>query len=134
MQLTRSGEYALRAMVHLASSADGDIIHIWEISKIRDVPEKFLRKIIPQLAHAGFIKTERGRDGGIALNRPAHLITILEIIECIEGPMSLNKCLVSTTECNQISHCGLHNVWKEAQDQLQQVLRSRTLADVVDII
>ena len=71
MQLTLTGEYAIRAMIHLASGKDDSIFQIAEISNVNNIPEKFLRKIIPQLSFAGLIQSQRGIGGGIKLGKPA---------------------------------------------------------------
>lgn len=122
-QLSRSGEYAIRAMVYLAMCKTNDTISIAEISKSEETPETFLRKIVQQLIRAKLLRSVRGVRGGIALARTAEKITMLDIVEAVEGPIFLNKCLVGPNECKRWTWCPVHNVWGEAQEKLLDVLR-----------
>jgi Rrf2 family protein len=130
LQLTMSGEYAVRAMVHLSSLPHGTVISVADISRDWDVPVTFLRKLVTKLARAGMVTSFRGNGGGIALARPAQEITLLDIIEAIEGAMALNICLLSPEACHRSPWCAVHVVWCEAQTKLREVLSSRSLADL----
>ncbi len=126
-QLSRSGEYAIRAMVYLAVRNTNDTISIAEISKAEETPETFLRKIVQQLIRAKLLRSVRGVRGGIALARTPLQITMLDIIEAVEGPIFLNKCLIGPNECERWTWCPVHNVWGDAQEKLLGVLRAKTL-------
>jgi Rrf2 family protein len=128
MQLTLTGEYAIRAMIHLAQKNNGNVFNIAEISSTNQIPEKFLRKIIPQLSSAGLIQTQRGIGGGIKLARPADEITPLEIIIAVEGEMALNKCLIDKSFCSNERWCTVHTLWCDAQKQLKEILSSKSIA------
>jgi Rrf2 family protein len=130
MQLTMSGEYAIRAMIHLASLRFGTTVQISDISTQWDIPENFLRKISAQLAGAGLIATQRGLGGGITISRPPEVITPLEVIEAIEGEIALNKCLMCDGFCPRDQWCAVHRLWAEAQEKLKEVLSSKSLAQL----
>ncbi len=130
LQLTMTGEYAVRAMLHLATLAPGTTVQITDIAKEWDVPEVFLRKIITQLSRSGLVASFRGKGGGVALGREAEAITLLDVIECIEGPLALNACLNTPGFCHRTPFCAVHSVWHEAQAKLREVLTSRSLADL----
>ena len=130
MQLTLTGEYAIRAMIHLASGNDGSIYQIAEISSANKIPEKFLRKIIPQLSSSGLINSQRGIGGGIKLGKPAINITPLEIIEAVEGKMALNKCLIDKAFCSDERWCTVHTLWCDAQKKLKVILASKSIAQL----
>lgn len=130
MQITMTGEYAIRAMIHLASLSEGKPAQIAEISQAWDIPESFLRKIITQLAKANLIASQRGIGGGVQLARPATSLTILDILHAVEGPMFLNKCLINAAFCDRTSWCAVHEVWHDAQEELKKSLISKTLADL----
>ncbi len=130
MQLTLTGEYAIRAMIHLASGKDDSIFRISEISDVNNIPEKFLRKIIPQLSNAGLIQSQRGIGGGIKLGKPALEITPLEIIEAVEGEMALNKCLIDKAFCSNDRWCTVHTLWCDAQKKLRIILSSKSIAEL----
>ncbi len=130
MQLTMTGEYAIRAMVHLSTLPPDTVAQISDISRKWDIPETFLRKIVARLVRAGFIKSNRGVGGGITLARPADRITLLEVIEEIEGPMALNRCLIEPDFCTRTKVCLVHGLWCEAQGMLRNLLASRTFAEL----
>ncbi|MCX6149540.1 MAG: Rrf2 family transcriptional regulator [Ignavibacteriales bacterium] len=132
MQLTMTGEYALRAIVYICSKPNGSIFQISEISTSNGIPESFLRKIIPQLNKSGIIQSQRGIGGGISLRKPAELLTPLEIIESVEGKISLNKCLISSDFCSNDKWCSVHTLWSEAQNKLKEMLSGKTMAQLAE--
>ncbi len=133
MQLTMTGEYAIRTMVHLGNLPTGNIAQISEISRKWDIPETFLRKIVAKLSRGGLVQSHRGIGGGLSLARSAEDITLLQIVEEMEGPMALNRCLVDPHVCTRSHTCVAHNVWAEAQGILRDFLASRTLADLLPV-
>jgi len=130
LQLTRDGEYAVRAVVYLATRPEGELCLISEIADVQDVPRSYLSKIMQQLVKAGLVKSRRGAKGGFALARPAGEITLREAIEAIEGPINLNICLIRPGECHKDVTCPVHPVWKEAQEKLFEVLDSKTMDEL----
>jgi Rrf2 family protein len=132
MQLTRSADYAVRAMLDIA---DQDTIgpgraRTHKIAQRQDIPPALLAKLVPLLVRAGLLDSQRGARGGLALARPASEINLLEIIEAIEGPISLNRCTTSNAQCDRVEHCPVYPVWKKAQEHLVNLLQSTTLADL----
>lgn len=130
MQLTMQGEYAVRAMMHVASLPKGTVARIPVISREWEIPEKFLRKIVAKLAKGGLLRSHRGAGGGISLGKAAKSITLLDVIELVEGPMALNKCLINPRFCRRTRTCSAHVVWCEAQTAMRAILNSRTLAEL----
>jgi len=131
MQLSRAGEYAVRAMLHLAAMENKGVSQIPAISKIWDVPESFLRKILNSLVKAQLVVSMRGAGGGFRLARAASDITLLDIFEAIEGKVYLNQCLVGPGSCQNRAWCPVHDVWREAQRSFTGVLSRKSLADMV---
>ncbi len=127
MQLTLAGEYAIRAMIYLAERKEDSVVIISDVSDKNNIPEKFLRKIIPQLCSAGLLKTQRGIGGGISLGKPADQITPLHIIEAVEGEMALNKCLIDKAFCSNTRWCTVHTLWCEALIGLKEILSSKSI-------
>lgn len=132
LQLTKDGEYAIRAILYLASQPEEKLILVNEISEAQDVPRSYLSKIMQQLTKSGIVRSRRGAKGGFRLSRPASLITLREVIEAIEGPIYLNICLVKKGECPRDQICPVHGIWKEAQKKLIEVLDSKTLKELVN--
>lgn len=127
MQLTLAGEYAIRTMIHLAENEGREIITIKEIAEEQKIPEKFLRKIIPQLCNAGLIRTYKGNGGGISFNKNPDLITPLEIIQAIEGPLALNKCLIDKAFCSNTRWCSVHTLWCDILVEMRKKLSSKSI-------
>jgi len=131
MKLTRGGEYGMRGVLYLAHQADGQVSMLAAIAEAQEVPPRFLAKIFQALAKAGIVKSHRGAKGGFSLARPAAEITVKDVVEAIEGPLTLNVCLAGPGECTREKRCSMHAVWEQAQAQLLGVLGRATLADLV---
>jgi Rrf2 family protein len=130
MQLTNTGEYAIRAMLYVGSHPLGTVLPIAEVSKNGIIPENFLRKIVGRLAKAGILRSVRGASGGIGLARKPESLTLFDIVEAVEGKMYLNQCLMGEHVCALVGTCSVHGIWCEAQEALKKVLTAKTLADL----
>jgi Rrf2 family transcriptional regulator, iron-sulfur cluster assembly transcription factor len=130
MELTRGGEYGLRGLVYLAKLPTTDAALLSEIAKRLSIPERFLAKIFQRLSKVGILRSTRGSGGGFSLGRPANEITMREIIEALEGPIALNRCLRRAGECEREEVCPLHRVWQKAQEGLFEILNTTTMEDL----
>ena len=133
MQISRKIDYALRAVIHLAQRDDRRPSSVAEIALREGVPKKFLEKIIQDLIHHGLVRSTRGAQGGYTLARAPEMITFKNVIEAIEGPVSINVCVGENGdghECAKFPNCGMLWVWKEAQRRMMDLFASTTLADV----
>jgi Rrf2 family transcriptional regulator, iron-sulfur cluster assembly transcription factor len=127
LQLTRGGEYAVRAMTYLARFPEGHVASLRDIGQAQDIPESFLAKILQSLVHAGLAVSQRGARGGFALARPAEQITMRDVIEAVDGPISVNLCALDPEDCKRSGSCEVHKAWLRAQEQLMDVLGGVTL-------
>jgi Rrf2 family protein len=118
MQITRQADYAVRAILYLAEHGESARIATSEIGRAQHIPVTFLAKIVAQLAAAGILRSTRGAHGGVTLGRPAEEISLLEIVETIDGPLLLNDCVGDPSACQMGSACAVHHVWCEAQADL----------------
>ncbi len=130
MQLTMTGEYALRAMLYLASFPPDNKIKIAELASVNDIPENFLRQIILLLKKAGYITGQKGNGGGIRLNIDPEQITPLHIVEAVEGKIGLNKCMLNKDFCPRDNYCSIHLIWAETQKHLKEQLSSRNMLEL----
>lgn len=130
MQITRAGEYGVLGLVALAKRARGSVVMIDEVSREEDIPKSFLAKIFQSLARAGLVHSVRGTGGGFALARPASQITVLEIIEAIEGPIALQRCLEEKPDCHHMAGCALCGLFAEAQDRLRETFARTSLEEL----
>ena len=132
MQITRQADYALRAMLYLARLQENQRAATSQIAEMQNIPPSFLAKIISQLSIAGLIHTSRGAHGGVSLARPAEQITLLEVVEAIDGPLMLNQCTSSADACVFGPECPLRAIWCETQTQLITRLRTTTFANLIE--
>ncbi len=131
MQISRRGDYSIRAMIDIASQPAGTLVLTHEIAQRQDIPRAFLVKIISRLTQAGLLRAYRGAAGGVSLSCPPEQVNVLEVIEAVEGPIHLNRCLIRAGECPRDKSCAMHLVWIKAQRQLVELLRSTRLSDLV---
>lgn len=127
LQISRRCDYALRGMVYLASIETDRVAALPEIAERMDTPEDFLAKILKTLADKGLVKSTRGAHGGYQLARPSRDISFLQVIEAVEGPISLNSCLDPGKSCNLTPTCTMYSVWKQGQERMLEVYRAATL-------
>jgi len=127
MEITLATEYAIRAMLYLAKQPTESITRTSEISKEGEIPLPFLQKIIGLLSKAKLVIPVRGIKGGIKLGKPPLEITLLEIIETVEGRIYFNKCFYEPDFCNKTSWCPVHKVWSEAQKLVRDHLKKSSL-------
>ncbi|MHB0967604.1 MAG: Rrf2 family transcriptional regulator [Chloroflexi bacterium] len=128
MQITRQADYALRAMYYLSKLEPSERAATSLIADEQRIPPSFLAKIISQLSIAGLIHTSRGARGGVSLARPPESISILEVVEAIDGPLTLNECTHSIEGCPFGENCPIRPVWCDAQSELAERLRNTSFA------
>jgi Rrf2 family protein len=131
MQITRQADYATRAILYLARVGKGERIATSQVAKEQKIPPSFLAKIISQLSIAGLLQTSRGARGGIALSRDPGQITLLEVIEAIDGPIQLNMCVESGGVCPYEENCPIQPVWCDAQGELVARLRNTDFEQLI---
>ncbi len=127
IRLTKAGEYGMRALRYLVETNPQERVSIADISSAKKIPEPFLRKLFKPLVGKNIVISTRGVAGGVRLARPAEEITLLEVIEALEGPFALNDCLLDDARCEFVSECGMHSVWDEAQAAMVNVLKKKNL-------
>jgi len=132
MRLTRAGEYAVRTILWMSGKDGGQLVGRREIASEMEIPEPFLAKIAQQLAKAGFIEIVQGPKGGFRLRVSPEALTLLDVVEAVEGEIFLNDCIMNPDSCRRSPHCAVHRVWEQARTQLRQCLRSATFADLLD--
>ncbi len=129
--MSRAADYATRAMVHVASAEKGDTPTTQEIAERQGISQVFLQKIVQRLARAGLLRTQRGASGGIALSQPPAEISLRQIVEAMEGPITLNRCLQGPGECFRETVCPVHEVCAKIQSDMLATLESSTLDQLV---
>ena len=130
MELTRKGDYAIRGIVYLASQPPNKISLLSEIAAAVDVPQTFLAKIFQQFSKTGIVKSFQGTGGGFLLAGPPEEITLLQVVEAVEGPILPNRCVLKAGECERDVSCTVHPVWHQVQQKVRGILANITLKDL----
>lgn len=131
MQITRQADYAVRAVLHLARVNNGERAATSTVAQEQHIPPSFLAKIISQLSIAGLLHTSRGARGGVTLARDPKDISLLEVIEAIDGPIQLNECVGEDGACTFEENCPIKSVWCDAQEELVGRLRNTNFAQLI---
>ena len=117
-------------MVELAGRRDGERLSARRLGEALDIPYPFARRIVTQLATAGFVDTQRGVGGGVSLARPAADISLRDIVCRLDGPISLNGCTRTPGFCSRSPECPVHGAWLEADAVLDRFLGAKDLASM----
>jgi len=132
MQITRASDYAVRVMIHLAGLPPASTVRQSELSKASAVSGHFLSKVLQQLVRAGLIRSQRGSRGGYALALSASNISLLDVVEAMEGPVRLNQCIEEGPTCERKAWCPAHQVWAEAQAAVVTVLGGASISKLAE--
>ena len=133
MQFTKAEEYGVFGVLYLSKKDNSQVTPLSEISEAQGIPEKFLAKIFQSLSKSGIIRSHRGVKGGFTLSRKPNEITLKEVLETIQGPYHLMKCLDDIKECEmQVEDfCALRELLLIAERQLVTVFETHTMADLL---
>jgi Rrf2 family protein len=123
-------EYAMRGLSELAIRGDDQRIMLDELVAGTNLPRDFMAKVFQRLVHAGLLRSAKGRGGGFSLARPAHEITMMQVVEAIEGPQTVDRCVVGLEKCNDHMPCPQHDLFKPIRQRLKDYLNTTTLADL----
>lgn len=128
--VTRQADYALRLMIAVGGLPHGKKISTAAVAEQENIPLPFLAKIVSHLALNGLLKTERGTHGGVSLGRPSDRISMLDIIEAIDGTVALNTCVLDPESCEFSVSCPTCEVFSRVQQKLNSELKSVTLTQL----
>lgn len=133
LQLSRRGDYAVRAAVALARDEGDGYTKIREVAERMSIPLPYTSQILRILAHADIAEAKAGREGGYRLKRPASGVSLLEIIEAAEGSLRASRCTLRGEPCIWESPCPVHHAWVAASEALRHALGKATLASIAEI-
>jgi len=128
LRISRKIDYALRAMIYLASIDAAAVVPFREIARQMLLPEDFLAKILKTLVDHGLVRSARGPHGGYALARAAETVSVLDVIEAVEGPVAINVCLDGEDPCSKASACTMVDAWPRGQEKMLEVYRDAKLS------
>ena len=130
MQLTREGDYGIRSVLYLARQPYKKISFVTEISEEYKIPRSFLAKILQKLVKAKIVRSYRGVKGGFSLARQSKDISVLDVLEAIEGKLAMNICLADKKKCDFSRNCPIHSVWASVQSKVVEVLKKSNFEDL----
>ncbi|MFQ5519908.1 MAG: RrF2 family transcriptional regulator [Candidatus Methylomirabilia bacterium] len=128
MRITLEADYAVRVMLELARRPEGELVPTDRLSRRTGVPRAYLTKIVQSMARAGLVRTRRGARGGVRLVRKPARVTLRQVIEAIDGPVYLNRCVVGPGECPRDRFCPVQPAWQRIQAKLMRELDAVTMA------
>lgn len=128
MEITRASDFAVRILKHL--SIQGGETTSRELSLKLGIPYNHLAKLVQKLSRGGYLKTKKGKGGGIKLSRDPKTIDLYRVIELIEGPLHLSHCILHRKSCAFSRNCGLRRTLALAEQSLKKTLASRTIFDL----
>lgn len=130
MLVTRETDYAVRCILYLAQDRDRTA-SVTEVAKAMHIPKSFLAKILQRLVRNGILESIRGAQGGFRLAMKPSEISLLSIMEAIQGPAVINVCAVDSRKCRMSSNCAVHPVWVEIRKEVETRLKKQTIAGLV---
>ncbi len=134
MLFSKSCMYGIRAVIYLAVNKEREYIPIKEMSGMLDISFHFLTKVLQDLASAGLVKSQKGANGGVGLNRPARKITLYDIVAELDGTAMFEECILGLPDCSDENPCSLHKYWRDIKKYLENSLKEETLDNVAQQI
>ncbi|HNU69589.1 MAG TPA: Rrf2 family transcriptional regulator [Myxococcota bacterium] len=128
--LSTRGRYATRVMLYLVGRGRGDPVRISEISTAEAIPQNYLEQLLVRLKVNGFVRSVRGARGGYVISCDPASVTVMDILEAVEGPIQLAPCIRET--CTRGVTCVTRGLWREASDAMNDVFRSYSLQSLAD--
>ncbi len=132
VKLSRRTDYALRAMTYLSVRRGDGRCTIAEVSRIEKTPKEFTAKVLKELCRLGFVQSWLGSRGGYRLTRPPGEITVLEVMEALDGPLAINDCLAEPSLCGRTPGCRMHPLFRAVNEKMREILGEATIADIAE--
>jgi len=129
--LSKRTSYAILALACVINDKQ-EWFKVEDIATRTDIPKPYLHKILHALGKSGFIATKRGRKGGMALTRPANKITLLDIVEAVQGEDWMDRCLLGFAGCGDEMNCPVHEKWSVEKKRIRKLMKQFTLDQVAE--
>ena len=131
MKISTKGRYGLRILMDLAIHQSEKPRLIRDIAKSQQISEKYISRLVIALRKAGMIRSIRGVNGGFHIAMKPEDITLLDVIEVMEGPLSIVDCVMKPKRCAQHENCAPREIWCKLNDDIRELMRKTTLADIL---
>ena len=130
MQILSQTEGGIRTVLYLTLTGNDRWVPGEEICRTQEIAPSSLAKITRPLLKRGILSAVRGVGGGFRLGRPPDTISMLEVIETLQGPLNFNECLIGPGTCERAGHCPVHPVWKQIKEGTERILAMWTFSDL----
>jgi Rrf2 family protein len=131
LELTKRADYAIRTVLALARTSDGEPLSTRQVAAEQHVPERFLAQVMRDLVRAGLVVGTVGRSGGYRLARPSAQISMLDVVEAVEGDSRRRTCILRGGPCMLDGVCDVHAIFAGAQDDVLRRLHASSVAKAV---
>lgn len=132
MKMSTKGRYGIKAMLELALVYDISTISVRSIAEKQNISELYLEQIFSILKKAELIKSVRGAKGGYSLSKKPKDITIKNIMDALEGPISISNCIEKDAQCDNLDKCATRVLWTKLRDAIDDIFSSVTLQDIIN--
>jgi Rrf2 family protein len=131
MLVTREADYAVRTILYLTRSETSSA-SVTEIAHAMRIPKTFLAKLLQRLVRKHILSSSRGVNGGFRLAQKPSEISLLSIIEAVQGPVGINVCAINSSRCKLSSTCAVHPVWVKIRKDMEKKLKSATIDKILE--
>lgn len=128
--LTSTGEYAVRAMIHIAQQPPGQFVLARDIGSELSIPEHYLSNVLGELTRRGLLEAQRGRGGGFRLNESAGDVSIMDVLVAVSRGDRFERCILGHKECSDETACPMHATWNEHKSGMLELFKSTLIADL----
>lgn len=131
MKISTKGRYGLRILIDLATHDNGKPRLIRDIARAQQISEKYISRLVIALRRAGLIRSVRGVNGGFHLAKQPKEITLLEVLEVMEGTVSIVECVTTSPLCARQNLCGVRTIWQQLNDNIRRMMNDVTLEEIL---
>jgi Rrf2 family protein len=130
LRLSKKADYALLAIRHLAAHVDGGAVSARELAETYDIPAELLAKVLQTLVRSRLLESHQGTRGGYGLGRPAAAMSVADVIQAIDGPLTVTACSDVDHSCDQFAKCNIRDPLWRIKDRIVSALAATSVADL----
>jgi Rrf2 family protein len=130
LRLSKKADYALLAMRHMAAHVDRGALSARELAEAYDIPVELLAKVLQKLVRARLLASHQGIHGGYGLGRPPQAISVADVIQAVDGPLTVTACSDSDHSCDQYAKCNIRDPLWRIKDRIISALAATSVADL----
>ncbi|HNW29483.1 MAG TPA: Rrf2 family transcriptional regulator [Spirochaetota bacterium] len=134
MKLSTRTRYGIRALIDLARNIDDKPVSVKEIARRQNISTRYLENIFHELKNAGILGSSKGKGGGFYIAIPMKEITILSLIDILDGELAILDCLIDAGSCQNVKGCYTRPMWDRLNDEIRKVFEKVTIEDLFNTI